>query len=66
MKCHMTRNIIALSIVFVAILTVFSLTGCKKDNTEVPVKTDTEKVTEVVDDVMKDAAAEDHTGHNHE
>lgn len=59
----MIRKIIALSIVLVVVSGVFSLTGCKKDE---PVKPDTEKVNEVVDDVMNDAAAEDHTGHNHE
>lgn len=47
----MIRKIIALSIVFLAVLSAVSLTGCKKDPTE----TDTDKVKTVVEDGIDNA-----------
>ncbi len=59
----MTRKIIALSIVLIAVLSAFSLSGCKKE----PAKKDTEsEVKKAVEGVIKDADVEDHTGHDHD
>ena len=54
----MTRKIIALSIVLIAVLSAFSLTGCKEEPVEEPKK--------AVESGMTDIDQEDHTGHGHE
>lgn len=53
----MTRKIIAMSIVLIAVFSAFTLTGCTKEE---PVKTDAKPEAG-----MNDADLDDHEGHDH-
>jgi len=59
----MIRKIIALSLVVIAVSTVFSVSGCKKEKDPepvIPAATVEEAETAI------EGAVEDHSGHNHD